>query len=144
MATKIQMRRGVESLWSKVDPILSDGEIAFIRDKNYIKVGDGEKTFNQLDKISGGSELIRVAQTSGDIELADNTQFVYSTVCFPHLGLYTFNANKVDALFNTLLNVLKMAPIMAAAKNPNKGFGNTVFTSAEYTESALAMPSPKI
>ncbi len=79
MATKIQMRRGVESLWSKVDPILSDGEIAFIRDKNYIKVGDGEKTFNQLDKISGGSELIRVAQTSGDIELADNTQFVYST-----------------------------------------------------------------
>ncbi len=99
MAIRVQNRRGTEARWLEVDPILLDGEIAFVKDKNYIKIGDGIKTFSQLDAISGGAEeanngasiitfknIKDVATTEGEYEdtilLPKEIYYVASEKCF--------------------------------------------------------------
>ena len=39
--SKIQVRRGIASLWTSQDPTLSSGEIGFETDTGEIKIGDG-------------------------------------------------------------------------------------------------------
>jgi hypothetical protein len=49
MPTKIQLRRGVKTQWEYVNPVLASGEIGYdLTDRNF-KIGDGVKTWNQLE-----------------------------------------------------------------------------------------------
>lgn len=117
MTTKIQIRRGVESHWLDVDPILAEGEIAFVKDKNYIKIGDGVKAFSQLDKISGGGDIIGSPSGEGDLEIAKTPEGVdivqlkdreYSPVNFSGSGYKiirkNINEEGKNALTQEMLN----------------------------------------
>lgn len=46
--TRIQLRRGTSSEFSTANPTLGAGEPAYDSTKNFIKVGDGSKTWNNL------------------------------------------------------------------------------------------------
>lgn len=46
--TRIQLRRGTSSEFSTANPTLGVGEPAYDTTKNFIKVGDGSKNWNNL------------------------------------------------------------------------------------------------
>lgn len=49
--TTFQLRRGLEATWKKNNPILASGEPGFVIDKNYLKIGNGETHWNDLNPI---------------------------------------------------------------------------------------------
>ena len=54
MANKIQLRRDTADNWTRVNPILDDGEPGLNIDNNQIKYGDGNTAWNDLNYASGG------------------------------------------------------------------------------------------
>lgn len=48
MAYLIQIRRDTLADWNSNNPVLQNGEIAFVMDQNKIKIGDGVNTFSNL------------------------------------------------------------------------------------------------
>ena len=46
--TTFQLRRGYDAVWKKNNPVLACGEPGFVIDKNKLKIGDGEKAWNDL------------------------------------------------------------------------------------------------
>lgn len=51
MADKIQIRRGISTVWTLVNPILADGEFAYERDTKQMKIGDGVTPWNNLEYL---------------------------------------------------------------------------------------------
>lgn len=67
MATKIrhvkaiiQLRRGLESEWEKVNPILHKGEPAYSTDVNKLKIGDGQSQWSELEYLGLSTEEIEI------------------------------------------------------------------------------------
>ena len=54
MANRIQLRRDTAANWTRVNPILEDGEPGLEIDTNKIKYGDGSTDWNILAYASGG------------------------------------------------------------------------------------------
>lgn len=85
LLTKFQLHRGYESAWEKNNPILASGEPGFVIDKNYIKIGDGIKTWKELDRISGdggnggngGKDEVYNAPTYYDFPLVGSEEVIY-------------------------------------------------------------------
>ena len=57
MANKIQLRRDTAANWTRVNPILDDGEPGVETDTNKVKYGDGNTTWISLEYASGGLSL---------------------------------------------------------------------------------------
>jgi len=57
MANKIQLRRDTTANWTRVNPILDDGEPGLEIDTNKVKYGDGNTRWADLDYASGGLSL---------------------------------------------------------------------------------------
>ena len=51
--TTFKLRRGTEAQWEEKNPILALGEPGFASDVNSLKIGDGIKTWLELDYIAG-------------------------------------------------------------------------------------------
>lgn len=49
--TTFQLRRGLAEVWKKNNPLLAKGEPGFELDTNRLKIGDGEKNYNDLPYI---------------------------------------------------------------------------------------------
>ena len=56
MADKIKLRRDTQDNWEAVNPILDEGELGLITDRNTAKIGDGIQGFNDLQSIHGTPE----------------------------------------------------------------------------------------
>lgn len=54
MANKIQLRRDTSANWTRVNPVLDDGEPGLEIDTNKVKYGDGNTVWNSLDYALGG------------------------------------------------------------------------------------------
>lgn len=52
--TTAMIRQGTTYELEAIDPVLGDGEIVFDNTKHALKVGDGKKTFTELDYIYSG------------------------------------------------------------------------------------------
>lgn len=52
MAVQIQIRRGIGTDWSNVDPTLADGEIGYDKTAKQLKIGDGSSTWTTLPYFS--------------------------------------------------------------------------------------------
>lgn len=66
---QVQVRRDIEANWAAVDPVLRDGEIAYSKDLNRIKVGDGARKWSELEYMAGSS-----ASLSLDTEISDTSE----------------------------------------------------------------------
>jgi len=44
----VRLRRDVEKNWLDHNPILDDGELVYVSDKEYFKIGDAKRTFKEL------------------------------------------------------------------------------------------------
>jgi hypothetical protein len=51
--TTFKLRRGILSDWISINPILAQGEPGWAMDAEILKIGDGVKTWNELNAISG-------------------------------------------------------------------------------------------
>lgn len=53
MSHRIQLRRDKAAFWAQENPVLADGELAWVKDANnpVLKIGDGETPFNELPNI---------------------------------------------------------------------------------------------
>jgi hypothetical protein len=69
MATKIQLRRDTAANWETTNPVLSQGEIAYVLDSGRIKIGDGLTAWKDL-ALEGDSFKIT----------SDNSRYGYHTV----------------------------------------------------------------
>jgi len=56
MKRKIQLRRGTAQEWENKNPVLAAGEPGVEIDTGYLKIGDGETAWDDLDYLSGEGE----------------------------------------------------------------------------------------
>lgn len=56
--TTFKVRRGNSDVWAQVNPKLAAGEPGYELDNHRLKIGDGEKTWNELPYIGGSSTEI--------------------------------------------------------------------------------------
>lgn len=81
-----QFRRATAEEWAQHPEVIpAAGEPCFVTDKNILKIGDGETTFENLEPIAGGSEVSLAA---------DGKSIVLTEGVF---GLAGFNAAEVGA-----------------------------------------------
>ena len=57
MANRIQLRRDTAANWTRVNPVLEDGEPGLEIDTNYIKYGDGNTTWANLSYAGGSGSV---------------------------------------------------------------------------------------
>jgi hypothetical protein len=57
MAERIQLRRGLASTWTSVNPVLAQGEIGIELDTYKFKWGDGVVAWNSLSYFGGGISI---------------------------------------------------------------------------------------
>lgn len=62
--TTFQLRRGLAEVWKKNNPLLAKGEPGFELDTNRLKIGDGEKNYNDLPYI-GEAEVFNADSVGG-------------------------------------------------------------------------------
>jgi len=69
MANKIQLRRDTTANWTRVNPILDDGEPGLEIDTNKVKYGDGNTPWISLEYASGGgfTDVLGVVTFPGDL-----------------------------------------------------------------------------
>jgi Major tropism determinant N-terminal domain len=48
VSDRLQIKRDIFSVWTSVNPVLSDGEFGFERDTNLLKIGNGSTPWNGL------------------------------------------------------------------------------------------------
>ena len=78
MADKIKQRRDTQDNWKAVNPILDEGELGIITDRNTAKIGDGTTGFNDLQSIYGVPEdwvNVKDFGAKGDGETNDTQAF---------------------------------------------------------------------
>ena len=51
--TTFKLRRGILSDWTSINPVLAEGEPGWAMDAEILKIGDGKRTWNELNAISG-------------------------------------------------------------------------------------------
>ena len=57
MANLIQVRRDTLTNWNANDPVLANGEIAFVTDENKFKVGNGSDSFSELPYLQADAYI---------------------------------------------------------------------------------------
>jgi hypothetical protein len=63
MATRMQQRRGFAAQWTAANPVLAAGEIGFETDTRKFKMGDGTRTWSQLEYFANAAELTAAIQS---------------------------------------------------------------------------------
>lgn len=55
--TKFKIKRGTSEAWRRVNPILAYGEPGFEKDTNKLKIGDGQKHWNELSYLESDFKI---------------------------------------------------------------------------------------
>ena len=118
---RIQVRRGSETDWSGVNPILAAGELGVVTDTRKIKVGDGSTAWNSLSYIAADAP-----------EIGEISQDAINTALTMGAGLtknYNDGANTIT--INVDSNVVALRSYVDAAVT-----GLTNSTASTYLENA--------
>jgi hypothetical protein len=62
----IQFRRGTTSSWNKTKTKLAPGQPGYDKDKNQLKIGDGEHTWSELPCVGVAADTVIDTGSSGD------------------------------------------------------------------------------
>ena len=73
LQTTIILRNDVTANWANSTLILKKGEVAIDTEKNIFKIGDGEKTFSQIDKyFASFDEVVKaINEATKNLHTAD-------------------------------------------------------------------------
>ena len=72
MANRIQLRRDTAANWTRVNPILEDGEPGLEIDSNRVKYGDGNTVWNSLDYAGGSTTTDRLTNNGNELIFNSN------------------------------------------------------------------------
>lgn len=89
--TTFQLRRGLAEVWKKNNPLLAKGEPGFELDTNRLKIGDGEKNYNDLPYI-GEAEVFN-ADSGGAFPSIGRVNTIYKAE--KEKTLYQWNPNEM-------------------------------------------------
>jgi hypothetical protein len=56
ITARMQVRRDTEANWASNNPVLLSGEIGYVTDEHYFKIGDGSTAWNGLAEIITGND----------------------------------------------------------------------------------------
>lgn len=108
---RIISRNDVSSNWEDVNPILLKGEIGIEIDTNKIKIGDGVKTWTQLDYASGGETSLVVVENFGELpEEGANDK------------LYKVSSSQLLYIWNSLTNAYAPLGQGGGSEEEEKGY----------------------
>ena len=79
--TKIQVRRGLASLWTSTNPTLSAGEIGYETDTGLFKIGDGTTTWTSLSY-----NAVKALTAGSGVCLSNNNGNYTISLCDPSIG----------------------------------------------------------
>lgn len=74
LRTKFRLRRGTAAAWRKVNPLLLYGEPGFEKDTNKLKIGNGEKHWNDLPYLN---EDFQISADGKTVTYEDNNMGLY-------------------------------------------------------------------
>ena len=118
---RIQVRRGSETDWSGVNPILAAGELGVVTDTRKIKVGDGSTAWNSLSYIAADAP-----------EIGEISQDAINTALTMGAGLTkTYNDGANTITINVDSNVVALKSYVDSAVT-----GLTNSTASTYLENA--------
>lgn len=84
----IKFKRGTESRWAELNPILQNGEPGYAYDSYKFKIGDGITPWKELPYMDGKTEIMNFINASSFPEIGDPT-IIYKAS--NELSLYQFN-----------------------------------------------------
>lgn len=92
MADKIKLRRDTQANWEAVNPILDEGELGWITDRNTAKIGDGTQGFNNLQSIYGTPESWVNVKDFGAVGngIHDDTEAIQNAINSLNSGIIYF------------------------------------------------------
>jgi hypothetical protein len=132
MATKIQLRRDTAANWEAANPVLGQGEIAYVLDSGRIKIGDGVTAWKDL-ALEGDAFKIT----------SDNSRYGYHTVT--GVKEFTFTprghrwvdvvatASTTDGTFTVDATVYPDIAIVYDSYH-NYGYNNRIFINGDYSQ----------
>lgn len=95
MAFRIQIRRDTSAKWEVNNTVLLEGEIGYTTDTKYMKIGDGDTTWNNLDYWNGPSTYkvytALLTQTGTDAPTATVLENTLGNITFAYdaVGVYS-------------------------------------------------------
>ena len=96
MANKIQLRRDTAANWTRINPILADGEPGLDIDNNKIKMGDGNTAWAGLPYLSS-PEHARLVNGSSVLTLAANGRTTFpGNIALPGGHTIANNSTRLD------------------------------------------------
>lgn len=104
LRTRFQLRRGYEAAWIKNNPVLAAGEPGFVIDKNKLKIGDGTKTWKELEYIgdtnsaSGTGGGVYNAKTHYDFPSIGSVDVIYKAENEKKIYQWNAQALRYDVL----------------------------------------------
>lgn len=67
--TTFQLKRGIAAAWTRVNPILKQGEPGYELDTGKLKIGDGATAWNNLNYFKGGvDEVLSKVYTKQEVD----------------------------------------------------------------------------
>lgn len=130
MADIIQVRRDILENWAAANPVLADGEIAWEKDTNKIKIGDGVKNYLDLGYTINPSVIdrfISVVVAGKDYALLNQTDYI-GAIEIPFAS--TIIEIRAKTYIGTCTVTFKKSGLIVGAINAtSSGVSNTVLTN---------------
>ena len=152
---RIQVRRGISTDWSTVNPTLAAGEIGFESNTKKVKIGDGTTAWNSLDYISSDVPVIdEIAQdaVNSALVMGNGLSKVYNdpanTITLSNTGVLSFNTRTGSVtLSDTDVNTALGYTAADAAELSNfqtvaaGDIADAITTAENYTDNRISILS---
>ena len=149
---RIQVRRGISTDWSTVNPILAAGEIGFESNTKKVKIGDGTTSWNSLDYISSDVPVIdEIAQdaVNSALVMGNGLSKVYNdtanTITLNNTGVLSFNTRTGAVTLsgsdvNTALGytAADAAALTTLGNNTAQDIADAITTAETYTDTSIS------
>jgi hypothetical protein len=145
MANRIQLRRDTAGNWQNINPILADGEMGVEWDTGFIKVGDGNTYWNNLDYNTVSKDIPqRTININGgyELQLSDRGRHIYNTNYGPSISVPT-NA-QVAFPIGTTITIITNETYGGYVSALNYETTRILVPGVAYTDSGYDLPTASL
>lgn len=116
MGDRLQVRRDNASVWTSINPILSDGEFGFERDTSKLKIGNGVTAWNSLPYVSESTAAPYLALTGTAGEVLGGHRIVVDSLGSLYYASTT-NLAHVNKVVGVTMNAVALGLSVAYVKD---------------------------